>query len=170
METSVVRTICLVLLVMLGFRKVMRAKLSEQTGADLVLLLSSSALATAAVLMPEKPLLPILVPLMLLILIDRSRLWIDHFISHGSSYEPLPHYVKQAKKKETEKEVYMPRSGLALIEKGKVRNDNLARIGKTQFWLRRELRKFGYRNIRQVNYLTIDALGNFYMDLNQFMH
>lgn len=59
--------------------------------------------------------------------------------------------------------------GLSLIENGKVRGDNLKQIGKTQLWLRQELRKFGYRNIRQVNYLTMDSLGNFYMDLNKYI-
>ncbi|MCO7126407.1 hypothetical protein NIE88_11565 [Sporolactobacillus shoreicorticis] len=177
MGTSVIRILCLALLMFIGFRKSLSEKISEQSGLDVVLVFSASGLAVAAIVMPERPLIPLLAPFLILILIYRSRFWLYRFAAKWSIHEHLIQYLKAADfrsmRKKTmhpfEADYEPPRPGLSLIENGKVRSDNLEQIGKTPLWLRQELRKFGYRNIRQVNYLRMDPLGNFYMDLNKYM-
>jgi uncharacterized membrane protein YcaP (DUF421 family) len=169
MGTSVIRLLCLTALVTFGFRKMLSMKISEQSGIDLLLVISAAELAVSSVIHPEKPLMPILVPLLILILVYQSRLWFYRFAANWSIHEHLIHYLKKKPDDPINTNYEPPRVGLSLIENGKVRCDNLEQIGKTQLWLRQELRKFGYRNIRQVNYLTMDTLGNFYMDLNEFI-
>ncbi|MFT8310404.1 MAG: YetF domain-containing protein [Sporolactobacillus sp.] len=177
MGTSMIRMLCLALLMFMGFRKSLNEKVSDQSGFEIALVFSAVELIVAAVIMPEKPLLPLLMPFLILILIYRSRFWLYRFAAKWSIHEHLIQYLKAAdfrlpKKKpdhSLQSDHEHPRPGLSLIENGKVRSDNLEQIGKTQLWLRQELRKFGYRNIRQVNYLRMDPLGNFYMDLNKYM-
>ncbi|MFD2618192.1 YetF domain-containing protein [Terrilactibacillus laevilacticus] len=53
-----------------------------------------------------------------------------------------------------------------LIINGKVQEDNLKKIHQTPLWLRQELRKLGYRDIKEIAYLVMDDKGTFYMDLN----
>lgn len=178
METSATRVIFLALLLLFGFRKTMSEKIANQSCAEFLLVIAAAELSVVAVVQPDKPLIPLLVPLLILIFAFRSRFLLYRFTANWSTRDHLIQYHNDTEKKseiagapavQHRPNNAPPRMGLSLIENGKVRGDNLKQIGKTQLWLRQELRKFGYRNIRQVNYLTMDSLGNFYMDLNKYI-
>lgn len=53
---------------------------------------------------------------------------------------------------------------LPLIKDGIVQEDQLKRIHKTNLWLRQELRKQGYRNIKKITYCSIDDAGKIFVD------
>ncbi|RYL93900.1 hypothetical protein EWI07_06960 [Sporolactobacillus sp. THM7-4] len=175
MGTAAARTLLLILLLLAGFGELMSAKMVERTFSEFLLVLTAAELSFFAVIRPEEPLALFIIPLLLLIIIYRVRTLVFRTVrgkmeTTASSLSvknpcnllrPLDHKAEQPFS------MVRPPSkmGLPLIERGKVRGDNLKHIGRTPLWLRQELRKFGYRDIRQVNYLTIDDSGNFYMDL-----
>lgn len=47
---------------------------------------------------------------------------------------------------------------------GEVQDDNLQRIGKTRFWLKRELKRHGVSRFRDVFYCSVDHRGKLYVD------
>ncbi len=53
---------------------------------------------------------------------------------------------------------------LPLIMDGKVQEDNLARIGQNTFWLKKEIRKQGIREFKEVFFCSIDSQGRLYID------
>lgn len=52
-----------------------------------------------------------------------------------------------------------------LIKDGRVQEDQLKRIHKTNLWLRQELRKLGYRDIKNITYCSIDEQGKLFVDI-----
>lgn len=57
---------------------------------------------------------------------------------------------------------YLP---LPLILDGKIKQDHLTQLGKTEFWLRQELRKLGYRDITKISFCSLDRNDRLYVDL-----
>lgn len=68
----------------------------------------------------------------------------------------------QEKSNDTEENKSMP---FPLILDGKVQDDNLEKIDKTPLWLRQELRKLGFKDIKEISYCVIDGNGTFYIDI-----
>jgi len=52
-----------------------------------------------------------------------------------------------------------------LIIDGKIQEENVEAIDKTPFWLRQELRKIGFRDIKNISYCIFDQNGTFFVDL-----
>lgn len=70
-------------------------------------------------------------------------------------------------KKDTEQSAtgsphYLP---LPLILDGKIKQDHLQQINKTELWLRQELRKFGYRDVSKISFCSLDKNDTLYIDL-----
>ena len=71
----------------------------------------------------------------------------------------------------TEKEKHEPNYAekvnlpLPLILDGKVQEEQLEEIEKTSFWLRRELRKLGYKDIKKISYCSLNDNQTFFVDL-----
>ncbi|MDD9147672.1 MULTISPECIES: YetF domain-containing protein [unclassified Sporolactobacillus] len=178
MGTAAARTLLLIIIMLFGFRDLMAAKLGDRTFSEFMMLLAAVELSFFAVIRPDEPLIPFLIPLLLLIAAYRLYVFLFEAFTKRAIRESIaslslkeesrpPRRVRppSAAGKPAFPGSAGPPMGLPLIECGKVRGDNLKRIGKTYLWLRQELRKFGYRDIRRVNYLTIDQAGNFYMDM-----
>lgn len=53
---------------------------------------------------------------------------------------------------------------IPLILDGKVRTEALNKIGQNQLWLKREIRKYGIKDIREVSFCSIDERGIMYLD------
>ncbi len=180
MGTAAARMLFLMIILRLGFKELMVSKPAERTLSDFAVLFSAVELALVAVIYPDQPLIYFLAPLTVLVSVYRLSMIFKR--SEGVKQHTVPFSMAREAVYE---EPGMPAAGryasfsdyvsdcppmaLPLIENGKVRGDNLKKIGKTQLWLRRELRHFGYRDLRQVNYLTIDQTGNFFMDLKKFI-
>lgn len=53
---------------------------------------------------------------------------------------------------------------IPLILDGKVRVEALRKIGQNELWLKREIRKYGIKDIRDVSFCSIDERGIMYLD------
>ncbi len=53
---------------------------------------------------------------------------------------------------------------LPLIMDGQVQEENLAKIGKTRLWLKRELKQYGIDRFKDVFYCSIDHRGKLFVD------
>ncbi|MGV3487879.1 MAG: DUF421 domain-containing protein [Tuberibacillus sp.] len=53
---------------------------------------------------------------------------------------------------------------IPLIIDGKIQEENIEAIDKTPFWLRQELRKLGFRDIKNISYCVLDHNGAFFVD------
>lgn len=53
---------------------------------------------------------------------------------------------------------------IPLILDGKVRMEALQKIGQNELWLKREIRKYGIKDIREVSFCSIDERGIIYLD------
>jgi uncharacterized membrane protein YcaP (DUF421 family) len=75
--------------------------------------------------------------------------------------------IEKNKDKKKRKNVLYPqlRLPLAMILDGKVQEDHLSKINKSEFWLRQELRKLGFKEIKKISFCTIDENGTFFVDL-----
>ncbi|MFN7249217.1 MAG: DUF421 domain-containing protein [Anaerobacillus sp.] len=54
---------------------------------------------------------------------------------------------------------------LPLVLDGVVQTEHLERIEKTPLWLRQELRKLGYKEIKKISYCSLNDNQTFYVDL-----
>lgn len=54
---------------------------------------------------------------------------------------------------------------LPLILDGKVQHDHLEQINQTPLWLRQEMRKLGFKDIKKISYCTLNANNSFYVDV-----
>lgn len=52
-----------------------------------------------------------------------------------------------------------------LILDGKVQDEHLGQIGKTPLWLRQELRKLGYKDIKKISYCSLKDNQTFFVDI-----
>ncbi|MCM3716983.1 DUF421 domain-containing protein [Fictibacillus phosphorivorans] len=53
---------------------------------------------------------------------------------------------------------------LPLVLDGKMIEDNLQKVDKTAFWLRQELKKAGFKEIKNISFCTLNADGSLYVD------
>ena len=68
--------------------------------------------------------------------------------------------IEKEKGKNHEEQMPFP-----LILDGKIQNEHLERINKTQLWLRQKLRALGYRDIKKISYCSLHGEDNFFIDL-----
>jgi uncharacterized membrane protein YcaP (DUF421 family) len=53
---------------------------------------------------------------------------------------------------------------IPLIIDGNIEEENLTRINKTNLWLRQELKKLGYRDVRKISFCSFEN-GKFFVDI-----
>lgn len=53
---------------------------------------------------------------------------------------------------------------LPLVLDGKILEDNLEKVDKTAFWLRQELKKAGFKDIKCISFCTLNEDGSLYVD------
>ncbi|PYZ98808.1 hypothetical protein CR205_09620 [Alteribacter lacisalsi] len=56
---------------------------------------------------------------------------------------------------------------LPLVLDGKVQNQHLEKMNRTPLWLRQQLRKLGYRDIKKISYCMMTGENQFYIDEKQ---
>lgn len=56
---------------------------------------------------------------------------------------------------------------LPLILDGQVQKEHLERIHQTPLWLRQQLRKIGYKDIKNISYCELKSDGTFFIDLKE---
>ncbi|TVY11936.1 DUF421 domain-containing protein [Paenibacillus cremeus] len=102
-------------------------------------------------------------------LLDSSRL----FKTADVEFAMLEPLIKTAKK-EMQTNQARPREGqaafryeglpLTLIMDGKVQDENLAKLGKTRFWLKRELQTKGVKAFKEVFFCSVDHREKWFID------
>ncbi|WKB36853.1 DUF421 domain-containing protein [Terrilactibacillus sp. S3-3] len=209
--TVILRTLFMSVLLLVAFRLMGKKTVDQWTGFDFVFSIMATELAILSIESPDKPLVMMLVPILLLFIMQRLFTFFSTKLASGSRmsdekpatlvYQGVIDEEKCAQKKidvhdfleqlkrqnverlsdvefaileptgeisvltkERQKETNTPVS-LPLIINGKVCEENLKKIDQTSLWLRQELRKFGYRDIKKIAYLVIDESGNFFVDL-----
>lgn len=71
--------------------------------------------------------------------------------------------IKKDKQKEQQSaELFTP---FPLILDGEIQEDQLEKINKTPLWLRQELRKLGYHDLKQISFCSLDDKNVFFVDL-----
>lgn len=56
---------------------------------------------------------------------------------------------------------------IPLIIDGKIQEENVERIEKNPFWLRQELRKLGFKDIKKISYCVWNSDGTFFVDMKE---
>ncbi|SDY47461.1 Uncharacterized membrane protein YcaP, DUF421 family [Evansella caseinilytica] len=69
------------------------------------------------------------------------------------------------KEKGSEGKAYASYLPLPLILDGKIQHEHLEQMGKTQLWLRQQLRKLGFRDVKKISYCSLDENEQFFIDL-----
>ncbi|WP_227937825.1 DUF421 domain-containing protein [Alkalihalobacillus deserti] len=64
-----------------------------------------------------------------------------------------------------EGEYQQPMMPLPLILDGKVQDEHLSQINQTPLWLRQQMRKLGYRDIKKISYCALKDRDTFFVDL-----
>jgi uncharacterized membrane protein YcaP (DUF421 family) len=62
-------------------------------------------------------------------------------------------------------EKQQPMMPLPLILDGKVQDEHLEQINQTPLWLRQQMRKLGYRDIKKISYCSLKDRDTFFVDL-----
>lgn len=68
-------------------------------------------------------------------------------------------FEKEKKSDQIEGDITIP-----LIIDGVIKEDHLTRMGKTNLWLRQELRKLGYQDIKKISFCSFEN-GKFFIDI-----
>jgi len=68
--------------------------------------------------------------------------------------------IEKDKEDETKSQLPLP-----LILDGKIQEDHLRKINQTPLWLRQELRKLGYRDVKKISYCAYHDNQTFYVDI-----
>jgi uncharacterized membrane protein YcaP (DUF421 family) len=72
--------------------------------------------------------------------------------------------VIQKLKNNNEEETHPGDITVPLILDGNIEEENLKRINKTNLWLRQELKKKGYRDVKKISFCSYEN-GKFFIDL-----
>lgn len=73
----------------------------------------------------------------------------------------------EAEKKDRDKEVEenLTDFPIPLVIDGRIHEEHLRKINKTNFWLRQILREKGYKDIKNISYCSLNKDGNLYVDV-----
>ncbi|NGQ94263.1 DUF421 domain-containing protein [Brevibacillus sp. SYP-B805] len=85
-------------------------------------------------------------------------------------------FPKREKKPATREEVHLPEPNpvspiqyaglpIPLVMDGKIRDEALRKIGQNKFWLKKEIRKHGIKDIKEISFCSIDRQGVLFIDL-----
>ena len=68
-------------------------------------------------------------------------------------------------KEKNEEKQSGPTMPLPLILDGKVQEEHLRQLNQTPLWLRQQMRKLGYRDIKKISYCALRDQDTFFVDL-----
>jgi uncharacterized membrane protein YcaP (DUF421 family) len=178
--TIVARTIFLYFLIVLIFRLMGKREIGELSILDLVVFLMIAEMAVMAIEDTKDPLIHTIIPMFLLMIIQIS-------LAYLSLKNQIDDLMIQLRDKnissvaDVEFAILEPSGKLSVIEKqkdrkiqsglqiplivdGKIQEENLQSINKNNLWLRQQLRKLGYNDIKQISLCTFRG-GIFFIDL-----
>ncbi|WML59609.1 DUF421 domain-containing protein [Neobacillus sp. PS2-9] len=89
----------------------------------------------------------------------RSIADVEFAILESSGSLSVIEKLKNSKEQQKQGDITVP-----LILDGTIEEENLKRINKTNLWLRQELKKKGYRDVKKISFCSYEN-GEFYIDL-----
>ncbi|MDR6122231.1 uncharacterized membrane protein YcaP (DUF421 family) [Bacillus sp. SLBN-46] len=89
----------------------------------------------------------------------RSIADVEFAILESSGSLSVIEKLKNSKEQQKQGDITVP-----LILDGAIEEENLKRINKTNLWLRQELKKKGYRDVKKISFCSYEN-GEFYIDL-----
>lgn len=165
----------LIMLVMYSFWKKKKATL-----ADLLIAFILAQFSVLAIDQPGRPLLAIMLPMSILLILHYvfgpvfRRMKSEQQPVSREDQKPFKEGVSPLRMQTADVEMgvlepiviqrpigMLP---LPLILDGKVLDVNLDKIGKTRFWLKNEVQRFGARRFKEVAYCSIDRDGRIFLD------
>lgn len=173
-----VRTLVLYFLLMLTLQLLFRRR--KTTLADLLVAFMIAQFAVLAVDRPEKPLLAILLPTLLLLVLHQLFKPVINKKEESQNLKSPPDNRLKAESRiplraqtadvEMGALETVAASGpigplpLPLILDGRVLDHNLEQLGKTRFWLKNEVQRYGVRRFKEVAYCSMDRYGHMFLD------
>lgn len=219
METIIVRTIFLYIVILLTFRLMGKREIGQLNVVDFVINIMIAELCVLAIEQPDAPMTKTMVPIVILLSIQILLAWFSlksgtlrhlidgkpaTLIKNGEidetqmkrqryNFDDLLMQLREQNirnlsdvefafletdgklsviKKEApidpesqpEWELDTAPLPLPLILDGAVQKKNLQTIGKNNFWLRQELKKIGYKEIKGISICILDDKGTFFID------
>ncbi|WP_343076307.1 DUF421 domain-containing protein [Pullulanibacillus sp. KACC 23026] len=222
METVIVRTIFLYLIILLTFRLMGKREIGQLSVVDFVVNIMIAELCVVAIEQPNAPMTRTIIPIAILLLIQLLLAWfslksqtVRHLVDGQPSliikngeiderqmrkqrynFDDLLmqlreqniknvgdvefafletdgklSVIRKEEEKEKEEEQEQPvweidhtLLPLPLILDGEIQERNLQILDKNQFWLRQELRKIGYKDIKGISVCILDDKGTFFID------
>lgn len=166
-----IRTLVLYFFLMLAVQLLFRRK--KTTLADLLVAFMMTQFVVLAIDKPGKPLLALLLPTLFLLVLH--LLFKPMFFRPPTEAVKKNHHRVALKPQTADVEMgllndELPLSGpsgplpLPLILDGKVLDPNLEKLGKTRFWLKNEVQKYGVRRFKEVAYCSMDRYGHMFLD------
>ncbi len=172
-----IRTLLLYFLLMLTLQLLFRRR--KTTLADLLVAFMIAQFAVLAVDRPEKPLLALLLPTLLLLVLhqlfkpvfnkkeETQNLKVpsnDRFTEGRIQLRPQPADVEMGVLETVAASGPIGPLPLPLILDGRVLDHNLEQLGKTRFWLKNEVQRYGVRRFKEVAYCSMDRYGHMFLD------
>ncbi|RXT14750.1 YetF domain-containing protein [Ammoniphilus sp. CFH 90114] len=165
-----IRTIVLYFFLMLAIQLLFRRK--KTSLADLLVAFMVAQFIVLAVDKPGKPLLALLLPTLFLLVLHMlfkpmfTRYHRNEDKNRISSipFKPQTADVEMGVLDEVPVSKPMGPLPLPLILDGKVLDHNLEQLGKTRFWLKNEVQRYGVQRFKEVAYCSMDRYGHMFLD------
>lgn len=162
------RTLFFYSLIRLAMRLLSRGR--KITLLDLLVAFMIVEISVLAISTPGKPLFISILPIFVLFTLHFSTTQKKSWTSIQNNPRPRPAVFKP-KMADMEAAIEpMPITAptgqlpVPLILDGKVFYQNLEEIGRTVFWLKNEVQKFGISKFKEVSYCSIDVYGRIFLD------
>ncbi|WP_062049732.1 YetF domain-containing protein [Bacillus sp. JCM 19034] len=161
--TIIVRAVFIYFIVLFAIRLC-----KKREWLNIVVVFMIAQLGVVFLIYVEKPLLLFLLPTLTLLLIHILYIWlikkeeemIERIQKSHSQQEVFQKIIEKERTSSSERAT-LP---AVLIIDGKIQFQTLQVLKKTEFWLRKQLKQLGYRNIKAISYCSFKDGGTFYIE------
>ncbi len=119
---------------------------------DVIVFIMIAEIAVNGILTDE----PLLVPLISIGILLIVQFWFTRFYK---KFDRVPSVFKQKNERVPEHQHPIP-----LIIDGKIQEEQLKRINQTPLWIRQQMRKLGYRDIKSISYCALKSPYTFFVE------
>ncbi|NEU31556.1 DUF421 domain-containing protein [bacterium LRH843] len=192
--TILLRTLFISFIIFFGPRIVGKHEFNRFTAVDFIIFIMIAELAVMSIVNPSLPLMYSLLPIVLLLVaqflftflsLKSERL--KKSMSARLTAKPrknltINEILMQLRKRnvdpfaDVEFALYQPileqgtevsRMPIPLILDGKVQEEQLQKINQTPLWIRQQMRRLGYRNIKKISYCALRGNDTFFVEVEE---
>lgn len=168
----VLRTIFVYFLILAVVPRLGKRGTSQVTLFNLIIGLMIAQLAVISIGNVQEPMLTSLLPVVVLLLLQMLFLQISAKLKKWkmpdkANFTNLPKPEVSSEQQVASTSLHFP---LILIKDGILLQDNIAKLGKSDFWLKAELKKrIGLTNFKYITFCSIDGFGHWYIDVKDYL-